>query len=351
MRATPPTAVLLLALMSFWPAAAEPAVTVVTTLENYAALAREVGKDRVTVSSIAPPREDAHFIRPKPSYALMLRRSDLFVTTGLDLELWAPVLVNKSGNRRILDGGIGFVSASHGIALLDKPSSLSRLAGDIHIYGNPHIFTSPVKAKSIATNIATGLCKVDPEGCDTYTKNLESLQDRLSRRLYGEELVDLIGSGTLDRLALQGELVPFLQEQGIVDDLGGWLGRGRTFRGRKIICYHKNWIYFTNLFGLEIRDYVEPKPGIPPAARHVARLIAQIDAERIPVLLAANYFEERKPRLIAERTGIVPVVVPIQVGGEEGIDTYFELVDTWVERLRAAYEDFDSRSATGETSP
>src|SRR6185503_4255990 len=127
---------------------------VVTTLPAYASIAQFVGGDKVAAQSISRGDEDAHFVKPKPSYALMLKDADLFVTTGLDLELWAPVLVDKSGNPKIRDGQPGFVNASQGVPLQEVPVNPSRAAGDIHIYGNPHIFTSPLNAKIIAANIA-----------------------------------------------------------------------------------------------------------------------------------------------------------------------------------------------------
>ena len=312
---------------------ANATVKVVTTLPDYAVIARDIGGDRVEVQAIVAGNADAHFIKPKPSYALMLRDADLFVSTGLDLELWAPVLVNKSGNKKIVDGAPGYVAAAHGINLLQKPASLDRSGGDIHVYGNPHIQTSPLNAIVIARNIATGLCKVDPEGCPAYEEGLAAFTDRVERRLYGDGLLEVIDADILNQLAASGRLVPFLEEHGQLDLLDGWLRDALPLRGRKIICYHKNWIYFTTLFGLSVVDYVEPKPGIPPTARHVAELIERIQAEHIEVLLAANYFERRKPEMIAERTGIVPVVVPTSVGGEPGVDTYFDLMDTILARL------------------
>jgi ABC-type Zn uptake system ZnuABC Zn-binding protein ZnuA len=132
--------------------------------------------------------------------------------------------------------------------------------------------------------------------------------------------------------------VDFLDEHGQLDALGGWLAEAMPLRGRTIVCYHKNWIYFTTLFGLNVLDYVEPKPGIPPTARHVAELIERIGEQDVRVLMAANYFERSKPQLIADRTGILPVVVPMSVGGEPGVDTYFDLVDLWITRLLGAFE-------------
>jgi ABC-type Zn uptake system ZnuABC Zn-binding protein ZnuA len=319
------------------PVASEATIKVVTTQETYAAIARELGGDRVVAEAIVPGNADAHFVKPKPSYAFMLRDADLFVSTGLDLELWAPVLVNKSGNRRITDGAVGYVAAAHGIDLLEKPASADRSGGDVHIYGNPHIQTSPINATIVASNITTGLCKVDPEGCEVFRANLADFSGRLARRLYGVRLVELLGVDTLHPLARSGRLVPFLEEQGFADQIGGWLAKAMPFRGRKLVCYHKNWIYFTTLFGLDVVGFVETKPGIPPTARHVAELIQRIEDEDVGVLLAANYFEKRKPELIAERTGIVPVVVPMSVGGEAGVESYFDLVDLWIERLGGAF--------------
>ncbi len=319
------------------PVTASATVHVVTTLQDYAAIAREVGGDRIEARGIVPGNADPHHIKPKPSYALMLRNADLFVSTGLDLELWAPVLVNKSGNRKIVDGAVGYVAAAQGVHLLQKPKSLDRSGGDIHIYGNPHIQTSPLNALVIARNIATGLCKVDPAGCPAYEANLARFDARLEKRLFGDELIGLLGADTLNALAANGRLILFLEQHGLMDKLGGWLAEGLPFRGRKIICYHKNWVYFTTLFGLKVVDYVEPKPGIPPTARHVAELIDEIRTQHVRVLLTANYFERRKPELIAERTGIVPVIVPTSVGGEPGVRTYFDLIDAWVGRLRDAF--------------
>ena len=324
-------------LVGLSPAGAFAKVHVVTTLQDYAAIAQEIGGDRVEARGIVAGNADPHHIKPKPSYALMLKNADLFVSTGLDLELWAPVLVNKAGNPRIVDGAPGYVAAAQGIHLLQKPKSLDRSGGDIHIYGNPHIQTSPLNAMIIARNIATGLCKVDPAGCSVYKRNLATFDRRIEERLYGKPLIDLLGAKTLDGLAANGRLIPFLERHGLMDKLGGWLKEGLVFRGQKIICYHKNWAYFTKLFGLDVVDYVEAKPGIPPTARHVAQLIDTIKKDRVPVLLAANYFERRKPQLIADRTGIIPVIVPTSVHGEPGVDTYFDLIDTWVGRLHDAF--------------
>jgi len=319
-------------------AAADP-VKVVTTLSVYATIAAEIGGDRVTAASISRGDEDAHFVAPKPSFALQLQKADLFVTTGLDLELWAPVLIDKSGNRKIRPGQPGYVAASEGVPLLDVPAAVDRSAGDVHLYGNPHIFTSPLNVKIVAANVAAGLERVDPAGAAVYRENLARFEKRLGEALYGAELVTLLGTETLDPLARDGTLIAFLesqqyQDRPLVERLGGWLGRGMAFRGRKVVTYHKNWIYFTGLFGLDVADYVEPKPGIPPSAQHVHQLIDKIRDQGIGVILAASYFGSSKVDAIAERTGARAILVPLgPVAGED----YFALVDLWVGELTAAY--------------
>ena len=315
---------------------------VVTTLPAYASIAKAVGGDRVTVDYIARGDQDPHFVKPKPSYALKLQDADLYVTTGLDLELWGPTLVDKSGNSKIRDGQIGYVAVSRGVHMLDIPSSASRAAGDVHIYGNPHIHTSPINARIIAANIVAGLKRVDPGGASTYDANLAAFNQKISNSLYGPELVKLLGADTLDKLATQQRLIPFLQAQKapdgapLISKLGGWLGEGMVFRGKKIVSYHKNWIYFVDLFGLHIVDYVEAKPGIPPSARHVHELINEMKQQNVKVLVAASYFDPKKPNLIAQRTGCKAVIVPMGLNST-GPNAYFKLVSDWVDQLKAAF--------------
>ncbi len=315
---------------------------VVTTLPSYASIAKYIGGDRVEVHSISRGDEDAHFVKPKPSFALLLRDADLFVTTGLDLELWAPVLVDKSGNRQIRDGQKGFVNASQGVPLLDVPHTVDRSAGDVHIYGNPHIFTGPLNAKIIAANIAAGLARIDPESAEEYSSRLEAFGLELDNRVFGPELVGILGGDVLDDLARQGRLVSFLEEQTLdgrplVDKLGGWLGETLAHRGTMIVAYHKNWIYFADMFDLNVIGYVEPKPGIPPSAKHVHRLIEEIKEQQIKVVLAANYFSRQQIQAIADRTGCASIRVPMGPSTIEP-DSYFGLVDLWVSELTSALD-------------
>jgi ABC-type Zn uptake system ZnuABC Zn-binding protein ZnuA len=318
---------------------------VVTTLPDYAWAAEQIGGDLVEVHSIARGNQDAHFVRPRPSYTVLLREADLFVSTGLDLELWVPTLLDAASNPRILEGQDGYVAAWPGIELLEVPTTLSRSEGDVHVYGNPHIHTDPLNMVAIARNILAGLKKVDPGHSTTYEERELALEDRLYRRLFGDELVDLMGGETLARLARSGKLWSFLEGKEyprgsgrtLSDRLGGWLEKAEPLRGRKVIGYHKNWIYFGTRFGLDFVGYIEPKPGIPPTPRHVESMINLIRDRGIKVIFTANYFDAAKPQAIADRTGAIVVIVPMGSGGEAGIGDYEQLIDAWITRLVTAF--------------
>ena len=323
-------------------AALRDPVRVVTTLSVYADLARAVGGDEVVVTSIASPREDAHFVRPKPSFARDLRRAELFVTTGLDLELWVPTLLDRAGNADVAEGGRGYVTAYTGIRLLEIPASADRSSGDVHLFGNPHLTTDPLRSLRIARNITAGLKRVAPDRASHFESRMTSFEDGLYRRLFGNDLVDAIGGETLERLANAGTLMSFLAANELGGEpllglLGGWMKQAEVFRGRDMICYHKNWVYFEDRFGVRCANYVEAKPGIPPTPRHVGELIEQMRGQGLQVLLGANYFDVNKIETVAERGGAVPVVVALYSDGTSGADGYFSVVDNWVTQLAEAF--------------
>jgi ABC-type Zn uptake system ZnuABC Zn-binding protein ZnuA len=327
------------------PAAIErqaPPLRVVASLPTYGAIAREILGDKGTVTAIAQGDEDPHFVQPKPSFIALLRDADLFVTTGLDLELWVPALLDRAGNRKVSEGGPGYVPAYAGIALLEVPTSLSRAAGDIHADGNPHIHTDPLNGILIGRNILAGLQRVSLENAGYFSARQQDFERRVLEATMGPELVRILTPGTAFSLLQSDRLYDFLgrqQYQGkpLSDLLGGWLKQGTVFRGKEIACYHKEWAYFSRRFGVTCASYIEAKPGIPPTPRHVQEVIALMKERRIPALFAANYFDRRQIATVADRTGAAPVIVPESTDGAPGVNSYFDLVNTWVTSLAAAF--------------
>lgn len=331
----------LCALFLFSGSADSKVLDVATTLPDYAVIAKAIGGDRVAVSNIVRGDQDAHFIRPKPSFANLVRKADVLIDTGLDLEMWLPAVIDTSRNPKVRSGQPGYVSASYGMKLLEKPQQLSRSEGGLHIYGNPHFTSDPLLMKKAAENIANGLIKNDPEGKELYRKNLAAFKDEIDRRFFGETLLKLIGSERLCALTEEGKLVPFLEKEEYKGEkltvyLGGWAKKMLPLYGTKIVTYHRNWVYFFNIFGLKDAGTVEPKPGIPPSVRHVAELINSMKADKVKILLAANYFSRKEVEDIAQKVGASAVIVPIYVDGAPGVENYFKLVDHWVDSLTDA---------------
>lgn len=324
--------------------APDPPLKVVTSLTTYGAIAREILGDRGTVTSIAQGDEDPHFVQPKPSFVSLLRDADLFVTTGMDLELWVPALLDRAGNRKIVEGGPGFVPAYKGITLLEVPTSLSRAGGDIHVDGNPHIHTDPLNGIIIARNILAGLQRVSPQSASYFEGREKDFEKRVLEATMGPKLVEVLTPTTAYELLRSDKLYDFLGKQKyqgkpLIDQLGGWLKQGEVFRGKEMACYHKEWAYFSNRFKIECITYIEAKPGIPPTPGHVQEVIQLMKQRKTPVLFASNYFDRKQIRQVAQRTGAKAVIVPENTQGAPGVDTYIDLVNTWVGSLAAAFRD------------
>ena len=317
---------------------------IVTSLTTYGAIAREIVGDKGAVTSIAQGNEDPHFVQPKPSFVAVLRDADLFVTTGMDLELWVPALLDRAGNRRIIEAAPGYVAAFKGIDLMEVPTSLSRSEGDIHVDGNPHIHTDPLNGIIIARNILAGLQRVSPENSAFYAEREKDFEKRVLEGTMGPTLVTILTPPSAYDLLRTNKLFDFLQQQKyqgkpLSSQLGGWLKQGESFRGKDMACYHKEWAYFSRRFQVNCVTYIEAKPGIPPTPGHVQEVIKLMRDQKIPVLFASNYFDRKQIQQVAERTGARAVIVPENTGGAPGVNTYFDLLNTWITSLATGYRD------------
>jgi len=286
---------------SAW-AAVRP-LRVVTTTQDLASIAAEIGGDRVRAEALARGYQDPHFVDAKPSFLVKLRQADLFVQVGRDLEVgWAPGLLNGARNARILPGGPGFVDASRGVAVLELPASASRAEGDVHPYGNPHYWLDPANGLVIAANIRDGLARVSPADRALFDRRYADFESRLRRRIED-----------------------WRKEAGAMG-----------LPGAKAVTYHRSWPYFTAAFGIRVLDYVEPKPGVPPAPRHTRDLIEVMRAQGARLLIVEPYFDPKLPRQIARETGAALVVLPPSVGAAPEARDYFSLFDAQLALLRKA---------------
>jgi zinc/manganese transport system substrate-binding protein len=275
-------------------------IKVVTTTTDLKSITELIGGNKVSVSSIATGYQNPHFVDPKPSYIISLSKADIFVTVGLDLETgWSPQLLTSSRNTKIQKGAVGYVDASTGVGLLQVPSSVNRGEGDIHIYGNPHYWLDPLNGKVIARNIANGLEKVDPANKTFYESNLAA----------------------------------FLKK--IDDKLKEWTTKMAAYKGTKIIAYHNEWVYFETRFGLQIVDFMEPKPGIPPSPSQLVKVIKEIKANNIKVIISSPYFSTSSSDVVVKQTGAKGLTLATSVGAFDSIKNYFDLFDYNINQLTA----------------
>ena len=316
-------------------------VKVVTTQTTYAAIAREILGDLGTAVSIGQGDEDPHFIQPRPSFVPELRDADVFVTTGMDLEMWVPALLDRANNANVREGGRGYVAAFQGVPLMEVPTSVSRAQGDIHADGNPHITSDPINAIIIARNILAGLVRVSPENAPGFTEREHDFEARVLRATFGDDLVRILTAPTLYDLARTNQVMAFLQRpyqgQPLLTRLGGWMKQLLPYSGRPMVCYHKEYSYFSRRFNISCAEYVEAKPGIPPTPRHVQEVIALMRDQHIAVVMAANFYDHSEINEMAQRTGATAVIVPQNTDGAPGVHTYFDLMNTWVNGLSHAF--------------
>ncbi|MBI4484344.1 MAG: zinc ABC transporter substrate-binding protein, partial [Acidobacteria bacterium] len=226
-------------------AAAASKLNIVTTTEDLAALTREVAGDRATLESIARGYQDPHFVEAKPSFILKLHRADLLIAVGLQLEIgWLPPLITQSRNPRIQAGAAGYLDASQYAEILEIPTGVvTRAMGDVHPLGNPHYWLDPQNGRRVAQAIQDKLAALQPQEAGYFQQRFEDF----SRRL-----------GEAEKR---------------------WDQKMAPYRGRKVVTYHRSWPNFAKRFGLNVVDYVEPKPGIPPSPSHILELINQMRRE------------------------------------------------------------------------
>jgi len=283
-------------------ARAEAKLRVVASIEVLADLTRQVGGDRVEVTSLSRGYQDPHFVEAKPSLVLALNRADALVTVGLDLEVgWLPPLVQQARNGRIQRGQPGNIDASSAIKPEDVPNVPSdqlRALGDIHPLGNPHYWIPPRNARAIARLLAERFAALDAGGAAGYKADLARFETQLSNK----------------------------EKQ--------WEAAAAPLRGTRIVTFHKSWSYVARWLGLEEMGYIEPKPGIPPTANHTAQLVELMKKNGVRLVVVESFYPSAMARFVADNGKARLVAAPSNVGASPAIKTYFDLVDAVIAALK-----------------
>ncbi|MBZ5635054.1 MAG: metal ABC transporter substrate-binding protein [Acidobacteriia bacterium] len=294
---------LLAALLAAGLCPAASKLNVVTSTEDLAAIGREVGGDHIAIESIAKGYQDPHFVEPKPSFLLKLQKADLLAVVGLQLEIgWLPPLITQSGNSKIQVGNKGYFDVSTACEVLELPTGVvTRAEGDVHPLGNPHYWLDPENGRRIARAFKDKFSEMQPADAAYFDQHLKDFEQRLTE---AEKR---------------------------------WDAQMAPYKGRKVVTYHRSFPNFSKRFGLNIVDYVEPKPGIPPTPSHTLELINKMKQENIKLILVEPYFDMKTPNSVAQQVGGTAIVLLPSVGGEKQVQTYFQLFDYDINLLIAAF--------------
>jgi len=295
---------LLLAAISPAPARAASKLSVVTSTTDLAALAQEVGGDRIEVESIARGYQDPHFVEAKPSFLLKLRKADLLIVVGLQLEIgWLPPLITQCGNPKIQVAAPGYLDASQFAEILEIPTTqVTRAMGDVHPLGNPHYWLDPENGRRIARGVQLKLAEMRPGDAAYFEQRYQAFGQRLNQ-----------------------------EEQ-------KWDEEMKAFHGRKVVTYHRSWPNFAKRFDLDVVGYVEPRPGIPPSPGHTVELIQLMKRENMKVIMVEPYFDLKTPNAVARDTGAQVIVMLPSVGGEKEVTDYFKLFDYDIALLTKVFQ-------------
>jgi zinc/manganese transport system substrate-binding protein len=279
---------------------------VITTSTDLKSIAEYIGGDKVNVESLTKGYANPHEVDAKPSFMVKLRKADVFIRIGLDLEQWAQLLIDGARNPHIRFGAPGHVIVAVGVDLqglaVRGGAMIDRSLGDVHIYGNPHFWLDPLNGKIIAQNILEGLKRNSPENAKYFQNN---------KRLFDKEI---------DTRMIK------------------WRKKIKPYFGTNVIAYHRSWPNFSKRFGVNVVGYVEVRPGIAPSPAHIATLIKRMKSEDIRVLIREPCYETKIPKFISSKTGATVLTLPVSVEGVSEVKDYFELFDFIIDNLVSTFE-------------
>ncbi len=279
---------------------ADAKLRVVGTLPDFAAIASELGGDRVEADSLIQGTEDPHFVDAKPSHVLRVNRADLLVCIGLGLESgWLPVLLTQARNGKVQVGASGYLDASQFVQAKDVPAKADRAMGDVHGGGNPHYYTSPPEMLRVSEAIYRKLVELDPAGRAGYDARWQAFSKKYKEKM------------------------------------AAWKAALAPLAGSRVVEYHKSWVYLLDWMGFTSAGALEPKPGIPPSPGHVTELLGQVRDQHVRFVFREIYHADSLSQVFASKAGARLLDLPTMVGAEPGIKTIWDKWDRVVAMITA----------------
>lgn len=281
-----------------------PALNVVTSTTDLYDIARAVGGSRIAAVHISEGYQDPHFVDPKPSFILRLRKADVFAFVGLDLEIgWMNLLLDGAKNQKIRMGGPGYLDVSQVVSVLDVArGNVDRSQGDVHPRGNPHYWLHPENGRRIARLFRDKFVELDPAGRAQYDRGFAEFTAKLN--------------------AAERSWAPLIAR----------------IKGKPVVAYHTSWRYFADYTGMNIVGFMEPKPGVPPSPSHLLGLVRTMRQTGAKLIIMEPFYDRRTVDVIAKQTGARVLVLPPSVGGVKGLNDYVQLLTNDITQVANALQ-------------
>lgn len=327
--------IIILILFTFSASLSAEQLKVCATVPELGALAKEIGGNRVSVTTFVRPQEDPHYIDARPSFIRAMNEADVYIQLGMELEIgYAPILLQQSRNFDIQIRQPGFIDASTVITARDVPQvQVDRSLGDVHPMGSPHYTTDPAAGLLIADLIRRRFKRIDPAGSSVYDANYKKFEKELSDRLFGSALSARVASQRLKMAELlhrggYRNFMAFLRKNGLTNQVGGWLKQLEPVRSQKYVGDHRaTWAYFASTFGLTIPYNMEKVAGVEPSTSHLAKLAEWMKQDNVRYILSSAYYHPRYANFLAEKSGAKILPMANQVDSREGTSTYIDFID------------------------
>ncbi len=250
---------------------------------EWAALAKELGGDKLEIYSATTAMQDPHHIQARPSLIAKARRADLLVCSGAELEIgWLPLLLRKASNSKVQPQQNGYFMAADYVEKQDVPDTLDRSQGDVHAEGNPHIHTSPENILLVAKALQQKLSVIDSDNKDYYLSRYQKFEQQWMRQIVQ------------------------------------WKQQASVLKGVNIVSHHNYWTYLNHWAGLHVLTTLEPFPGVSPSSSYLAKIKKQLSQQEIKMITHVSYVSERPSKWLSAQTGAPVIALPATVDYQGG---------------------------------
>lgn len=274
------------------------ALNVFTCEPEWKSLTEEITKDKADVYSATNATQDVHYIQAKPSLIAKIRKADMVVCSGADLEIgWLPLILRKAGSAKVQEGGANLIYAAQYVQTIEKPTRIDRADGDVHPNGNPHLHLNPYNVLKVGKVIADKLSEIDSANANFYAQNYNNFATKMRERIKI------------------------------------WENQAKELNSANVITNHKNMSYLFDWLKIKTIGTLEPKPGIPATSKHLNELKNITEQNKIAFIAYAPFESSKPAEWLSKESGVKAIVLPYTIGGNKETNNLFDLYQNSIDLM------------------